>query len=152
MAVRRTLLSTLLALALACAPSARAITVYNQVGQQVIGTGTDTASGASATPTNVLTSAAYDTLVLNPPALPDPLPANAFALQLVQDAAGVNGLSIPVSGAFYGFSVEMSVVTQASEWIVLSFLFGACVFRRGALCCAVVVGVQHARGERSCEV
>lgn len=106
----RALLYSLLALS----GAANAVTVYNQVGQQVIATGTGTDT-AAATPTTVLTSAAYDTLVLEPPALPDPLPANAFTIQLAQSASNVNGLSIPVSGAFYGFSVEMSVVTQASE-------------------------------------
>ena len=86
-----------------------AITVYNQAGQQHIGTATD----SGTIPTSTL--AAYDARILNPPPLPSPLPANAFGIQLPAQASGINGLSIPQSGAFYGFSVEMSVVTQVSE-------------------------------------
>lgn len=93
-----------------------AVTVYNQIGQTVIATGPETSATTTVSAiTSSSTLAAYDTLVLNPPALPDPLPANAFTINLQQSATNVNGLSIPVSGAFYGFSVEMSVVTQASE-------------------------------------
>lgn len=87
--------------------TARAVTVYGQGGQQPIGTATTTLP--------VPSSAAFDTRVLNPPPLPDPLPANQFGIQLAASASNVQGLSIPQSGAFYGFSVEMSVVTQVSE-------------------------------------
>ena len=99
---------------LALSGAANGITVYNQVGQQAIGTGTvvSTASYAGST------AAAYDALVLEPPALPDPLPANAFSLQLTASASNVNGLSRPVSGDFYGFSIEMSVTTQVSEYLL----------------------------------
>ncbi len=89
--------------------SVRAVTIYNQAGQQPVGT----ATGSGAVPTTTL--AAYDARILNPPPLPNPLPANAFGIQLPAQASGMNGLSIPQSGAFYGFSVEMSVVTQVSE-------------------------------------
>ena len=89
----------------------RAVTVYNQAGQQPIGT----ATSSGTAPTSTSTLAAYDARILNPPPLPNPLPANAFGIQLPAQASGMNALSIPLSGAFYGFSVEMSVVTQVSE-------------------------------------
>ncbi|RPD63414.1 glycoside hydrolase family 79 protein [Lentinus tigrinus ALCF2SS1-6] len=103
MAIHTLLFSLVTALA-----GAQAVTVYGQAGQQPIGT--STGSATSALPSS--TSAAYDTLVLNPPPLPNPLPPNQFGVQLAADAVNVNGLSIPQSGAFFGFSVEMSVVNQ----------------------------------------
>ncbi|KAH9912958.1 hypothetical protein B0H21DRAFT_858786 [Amylocystis lapponica] len=49
-----------------------------------------------------------------PSALPPVLHAWAsFGIQLQDSAANVVGLSIPLSGTFYGFSIEMSVATQA---------------------------------------
>ncbi|KAH9914075.1 uncharacterized protein BXZ73DRAFT_81751 [Epithele typhae] len=102
MVALRPLLSSLAFAALARA----GVTVYNQVGQAVIATGTNTAAVAGST------LAAYDTLVLNPPPLPNPLPATSFFQQLAQNAKDVPGLSIPLNGNFYGFSIEMSVVTQ----------------------------------------
>ncbi|KAL0954378.1 hypothetical protein HGRIS_003363 [Hohenbuehelia grisea] len=82
------------------------ITVYSQ---RPLGQAANTASGAAATNT---AAAAYDTTVLNPPPLPDPLPATQFGVQLQNSAANVQGLSIPMSGAFWGFSIEMSVANQ----------------------------------------
>lgn len=38
-----------------------------------------------------------------------------FGVQLESKAENVMGLSIPLSGAFYGFSIEMSIVNQVSE-------------------------------------
>ena len=121
MAIHTLLLTLVTALA-----GAQAVTVYGQGGQQPIGTSTGTSTATSAIPSSTL--AAYDTLVLNPPPLPDPLPPNQFGVQLAADAVNVNGLSIPQSGAFFGFSVEMSVVTQVSK---CRTQFIPCVLRDG---------------------
>lgn len=90
--------------------SARAaITVYGQIplGQT---TSTSSTAGASAT---VL--AAYNTTVLNPPAIPSPALPTTFTVALESANTSVSGLSIPQSGSFYGFSIEMSVLTQIRE-------------------------------------
>jgi hypothetical protein len=84
------------------------VTVYSQIPFGA----SATASGAAASYTG---AAAYDPTVLAAPALPNPLPATQFTLQLQQSAAAVPGLSILQSGSFYGFSIEMSVINQVSE-------------------------------------
>ncbi len=93
--------------------TARAVTVYGQIplAQTLSATATDS-SAATAT-----TLAAYDKTELTPPALPSPNPgANAYTLSLEKSAASVQGLSIPhVGGGFWGFSIEMSVVSQVCE-------------------------------------
>jgi hypothetical protein len=63
------------------------------------------------------TLAAYNDTVLAPPPLPSPVPARQFTIPLQQNANAVNGLSIPHTGglSFFGFSIEMSVVSQVSE-------------------------------------
>ncbi|CDO77499.1 Glycoside Hydrolase Family 79 protein [Trametes cinnabarina] len=96
---------TLLLALLAAAGGSQAVTVY---GQQPIATET-TSYAPGATYTGL---AAYDPRILDPPPLPDPLPPSQFGIQLSASASNVQGLSIPLSGAFFGFSVEMSVVTQ----------------------------------------
>ncbi|KAJ7037927.1 glycoside hydrolase family 79 protein [Mycena alexandri] len=79
------------------------VTVYGQIP-----IGITSASTATATQ-----PAAYNTTVLNPPPIPDPAPATAFTLSLQSTSASVSsGLSIPIKGTFFGFSVEMSVITQ----------------------------------------
>ena len=105
------MLPTLLIILSSIVPFAQAsITVYNQV-----------AFGHSASPTNsaaptATLPAAYNYTKLVPPPIPNPAPPNAFTLTLQQDAAAVNGLSIPhVGGAFWGFSIEMSVIGQVRE-------------------------------------
>ncbi|KAJ7185481.1 glycoside hydrolase family 79 protein [Mycena filopes] len=53
--------------------------------------------------------AAYNNTVLNPPPIPNPAPATAFTLSLQSTSAAVSsGLSIPIKGTFFGFSIEMS--------------------------------------------
>lgn len=60
----------------------------------------------------VETLAAYDQTVLVPPPPPSP-PINALRFEVPQNAADRPGLSIPHTGfAFFGFSIEMSVITQ----------------------------------------
>ena len=62
------------------------------------------------------TLAAYNDTFLTPPAAPNPAANNNFALQLTKEAAQVEGISIAHNGpSFYGFSIEMSVITQIRE-------------------------------------
>jgi hypothetical protein len=91
-----------------------AVTVYGQIPlAQTIGANPSAGSAVQATKT----LAAYDNTVLTPPALPSPPPAAAYTLSLPKDAGQVNGLSIPhVGGSFWGFSIEMSVISQVCEY------------------------------------
>lgn len=73
-------------------------------------TSTSTASGAAA---NYTGAAAYNPTVLQPPAVPSPKPATAFNIQL--QSGGMQGLSIPIPGSFFGFSVEFSVANQVRK-------------------------------------
>ncbi|KAI0051175.1 glycoside hydrolase family 79 protein [Auriscalpium vulgare] len=84
-------------------------TVYQPLNQQIIfgGVGTPTAAGPAATYTG---AAAYDPTVLNPPPPPNPPIPTQFPIQLY--TGGMWNLSKPQSGAFFGFSIEMSVATQ----------------------------------------
>ncbi|KDR78213.1 hypothetical protein GALMADRAFT_94783 [Galerina marginata CBS 339.88] len=83
----------------------RAVTVYGQIPLA------QTATNA-ADPTST-TLAAYDKTELTPPPIPSPPPVAAYTLSLQRDAAAVNGLSIPhVGPGFWGFSIEMSVISQ----------------------------------------
>ncbi|KAF9054026.1 glycoside hydrolase family 79 protein [Panaeolus papilionaceus] len=84
------------------------VTVYYQLGQTPMGTGTITASGAAASYTG---AAAYNPTTLIAPAPPGPsvMPTN-FQIQL--SPAAPPGVSIPLRGSFFGFSIEMSVVNQ----------------------------------------
>lgn len=82
------------------------VTIY---GQAALGLLTST-----ATPTS--TPAAFNSTLLVPPPIPSPAPANVFTASLQQSAANVNGLSIPhVGGSFWGFSIEMSVISQVRK-------------------------------------
>ncbi|KAG6331398.1 hypothetical protein ID866_7691 [Astraeus odoratus] len=83
-----------------------AVTVYGPHVQQPMGTSTVTAASASYTG-----SALYNQVILNPPPVPNPPPPTSFGVQL-QIGDATSGLSIPQSGAFFGFSIEFSVVTQ----------------------------------------
>ncbi|KAJ7593397.1 glycoside hydrolase family 79 protein [Mycena floridula] len=78
------------------------VTVYYQIGQEPLAT--TTAAGAVFTGLP-----AYDTRILNPPDLPNPMPAPAFTIQLQN--GGTPGASI-LQGTFFGFSIEMSVANQ----------------------------------------
>lgn len=106
----------------------RAVTVYNQqplsqiTSLTVTPTATATNAAASASAT---TYKAYDNTTLTPPALPSPLPATQFAVQLQSAASNVPGLSIMQSGSFLGFSIETSVITQVCECLSSC----ACLFR-----------------------
>ncbi|KAJ6595642.1 hypothetical protein DFH09DRAFT_144191 [Mycena vulgaris] len=92
------------------------VTVYGQIPIGIT-------SALSATAT---VAAAYNTTVLNPPEVPDPAPATSFTLTVPSTNTSVTGLSIPIKGTFYGFSIEMSVITQLfgknSSYIQVPFL------------------------------
>lgn len=79
------------------------VTVYEQIA---LLTQTSTLAATS-------TPAAYNDTRLVPPAIPSPAPANDFALTLEQNSNVVTGLSIAhVGPGFWGFSIEMSVISQ----------------------------------------
>ena len=61
---------------------------------------------------------------LTAPALPSSMPSTAFTIQAMNSAQDVQGLSIQQGADFFGFSIEMSVVTQVSEYHVV----GDCVW------------------------
>lgn len=88
---------------LACLSGALAqVTIYGQLPL-----------GQVMTNLSTTTPAAYNDTVLVPPPVPNPAINNNFALQLQKDATAQGGLSVPHNGpSFYGFSIEMSVVTQ----------------------------------------
>ncbi|KAF9051566.1 glycoside hydrolase family 79 protein [Panaeolus papilionaceus] len=89
-----------------------AVTVYGltPLGQMPLN---PTATPTDAAPPVQTTLAAYNNTELIPPPIPNPAPATAFTLTLQQQAAGVPFLSIPhVGPSFWGFSIEMSVLTQ----------------------------------------
>ena len=94
-------------------PYSRAgVTLYNQYGQFTLGTANSTSTAIQAEYTEGGTGP-YDPLVLDPPTLPDPRPANSFNIQLSDYE--VPGLSHNLEGNFFGFSIEFSVVTQVSK-------------------------------------
>ncbi|KAI0668268.1 hypothetical protein C8Q78DRAFT_1099695 [Trametes maxima] len=96
------------------------VTVYGMFGSTTLPP-TQSGTAASSATTSFVTThgppqytglAAYNEIYLPPPAIPNPAPANAFAISVPSSAALVNGLSVPQSGGFFGFSIEMSVATQ----------------------------------------
>jgi len=96
----------------------QAVTVYGQI---------PLAQTISADPTNtaaiaVKTLPAHSKAELVPPPIPNPPPPLAYTLNLQRDAAAVTGLSVPHVGAgFWGFSIEMSVISQVCAFSVLRF-------------------------------
>lgn len=105
-------LSFLLAIGIAHA----SVTVYGPHVQRPYGI--VTAASAS------YTSAAYDDIVLTPPPLPNVPPPTFFSVQLQTGA--VPDLSIPHQGSFFGFSIELSVVTQVRKCYVDHWLSTIC--------------------------
>lgn len=74
-------------------------------------TATSTSSNAAASYTG---AAAYNPTVLKPPPVPNPGPGN-FDIQL-PSTGGIPGMSIPLAGSFFGFSVEFSVANQVCAY------------------------------------
>ncbi len=103
------------------------VTIYGLLGQTTaapVQTGTATGTTQQSATTSFVTThgppqytelAAYNNIYMEPPAIPNPPPANQFAIGVPTDATLMNGLSIKQSGTFFGFSIEMSVVNQLSE-------------------------------------
>jgi hypothetical protein len=106
--------SMLLSLVFLCSTLAFAVaqvTIYEQIA---LLTQTSTFAATSTSP-------AYNDTRLVPPAIPSPAPPNDFALTLEQNSDVVPGLSIPhVGSGFWGFSIEMSVISQIRQSSLLS--------------------------------
>lgn len=108
-------------LAILCSTVQASVTVYGQIPLGFTATPTGSNAAAATTP------APYNTTRLVPPAIPNPPPSNTFTLTLQNQAAAVNGLSLPhVGSGFWGFSIEMSVIGQVlgknSSFISVPFL------------------------------
>ena len=88
------------------AQSALAVTVYGQVPLGATRTLQPDASYTGL-------PAADPTTLIAPVISPIPGP---YFLQLTNDVNAVGGVSIPVNGTFYGFSIEVSVVNQIREF------------------------------------
>lgn len=101
------------------AVAVHAVTVYNQLGplaaQSTNTTAISTSAALTSTGNFIGLAAAYNPTTWPPPALPDPLPASQFAIELMPTADLVEGISIPAPGSFFGLSIEMSVVTQVRK-------------------------------------
>ncbi|KAG6849792.1 hypothetical protein C0991_008658, partial [Blastosporella zonata] len=93
--------------------SARAVTIYGQIPFGQTSGLSGTATAATAVDTIAPKSSAYDNTILTPPALPQEQPLT-FTLDLPLSNTTVRDLSIMQHGSFFGFSIEMSVVTQLS--------------------------------------
>ncbi|KAH9933993.1 glycoside hydrolase family 79 protein [Epithele typhae] len=118
----------LAALGLLATSASADITIYGQLGQTTINLSAATAAAALGTSTAPATTsfvttpgppqytglAAYNPVIYQAPAIPNPAPANAFSIGVAHAASNVNALSIPQSGTFLGFSIELSVATQLS--------------------------------------
>lgn len=93
--------------------------IYQPKNQVIFGgsaltyTSTATATGTAAF-ANYTAAAEYDSTTLNPPAVPDPPIPTVVPVQL-PSSGGFSNLSAPVNGAFFGFSIEMSVSNQVCE-------------------------------------
>lgn len=96
-----------------------AVTVYGQIP---FGHVTESAARAAATAggSAANTLHAYDNTVLNPLPLPNPPPPTRWTLELQHSGANVPNLSIRMPGSFFGFSIEMSVITQVGKPCPLS--------------------------------
>ena len=116
---------------------ANAVTVYNQIPLGVMSA--SQAEAATATATDAAPQAsytgleAYNPATLTPPPIPNPPPPTQFQLALMPTADLVGGISIQTPSSFFGFSIEMSVATQVSEYHSLFNSFSGLVSRRSAV-------------------
>lgn len=101
------------------------VTIYGLTGQTTIHPLDSSSAVPTATTTSFVTTqgppqytglAAYNPVYMLPPPIPDPAPANQFTISLPQDAQHQSDLSIKQQGTFFGFSIEMSVANQLSEY------------------------------------
>lgn len=106
------------------------ITVYGPLGQTTIAppaTGSASGTQLASTTTSFVTTpgppqytglAAYNPVYMLPPAIPnDPAPSTALTIAVPNSGQLMTGLSIPQQPTFLGFSIEMSVATQLSEFV-----------------------------------
>ena len=93
----------------------QAVTVYGIQGQIQQTYGADAATTSSGALPEY-TAPAFNDVILQPPPVPSPPISTQFGLTLQTSASNVQGLSIPQSGAFYGFSIEFSVVNQVGKY------------------------------------
>jgi hypothetical protein len=110
------------------ATASASVTIYSQVPYYyatAVTSASNPGGTISSTPPNGV-DRAYDTSTLNPPALPNPLPATQWNIGVPSNQASMSGLSLIVPGDFLGFSIEMSVVTQViglnSSFVSVPFL------------------------------
>ena len=103
-------LPSLLFLGVLLFSSSHAVTVYYAPGAPAA---TATGTGAAA---NYTGAAAYNPTTLNPPSPPglQAMPTQ-FTIPLITDTLPP-GASIKLSGSFFGFSIEMSVVNQVCKF------------------------------------
>ena len=87
--------------------STLAVTVYGQTPFGLTRT-LETSSSYTGLP-------AYNPTILTPPVI-GPVPS-PYSLQLTNNVSAVGGVSIPVNGTFYGFSIEFLDVNQIGESI-----------------------------------
>ncbi|KAI0920662.1 hypothetical protein AcV5_010342 [Taiwanofungus camphoratus] len=99
---------------LCCLGHARAVTVYGLQGVLApsIATSDPTTGTSVYDPPTYTGPAAFNPVILAAPPVPSPAIPNQFILSLANNAQDVVGLSIPQSGSFLGFSIEMSVIDQ----------------------------------------
>jgi len=92
--------------------SSSQVTIYDQIPLAHLRAQQRQPTDTVAIPSQPI-SPAYDRTRLIPPALPAPMPVTTFAVDLPREATAAQQLSIPhTGGAFYGFSIEMSVLNQ----------------------------------------
>jgi hypothetical protein len=77
------------------------VTVYNTLGVTQP-TATSASSNADAN--------AYNSITLDPPPLPTPLPPTSFQIPI--DNSPPSGVSIKIPSSFFGFSIEFAVASQ----------------------------------------
>ncbi len=93
------------------------VTVYGQIPLKETISQSNSGTSTASVPAATSTLAAYDDTVLNPPPIPDPAPSTAFTLNIPAVNTSVTGLSIAQStNSFYGFSIEMSLLTEVCKW------------------------------------
>ena len=87
------------------------VTVYKPV-QQVIFNGVSSAASSTVTAAaaSYTGAAAYNTTQLQPPAVPNP-PINT-TIDIALTSGALPPVSVAQNGAFFGFSIEMSVANQ----------------------------------------
>lgn len=72
--------------------------------------------GATSISPTMTVAAAYNDTILNPPPVPNSGASTAFTLNLPSANTSVSGLSIQLPGAWFGFSIEMSVMPQVCQY------------------------------------